>query len=222
MKGKPSLFCWASWNPLWPRHSFKIDQGIRSDFLFFFGQAFTWWKLTPPKKHPQKKGSNSTLQGMITCPTWAKGNIIDFKSAFFRKFVSFEEGISFSQEIVENMIFQKKNIHPQNLTCPQKRDYFNRIYNTSSNRWFSWDMLVFRGVHVTEMDALLILWGSRKCVRNLEDKLSNYHLLAHLLVSLKFPSKFLHPKGIPCWAPCWAIGQLLGPLDRFSKVGKKR
>ena len=34
-------------------------------------------------------------------------------------------------------------LHPRKLTCPLKRDYFSI---TSSNHWFSGDMLVFRGV----------------------------------------------------------------------------
>ena len=36
-------------------------------------------------------------------------------------------------------------LHTRKLTSPLKRDYFS-IGNTSSNHWFSGDMLVFRGV----------------------------------------------------------------------------
>ena len=35
--------------------------------------------------------------------------------------------------------------NPENLTCPLKRDYFNRKY-IWTNHWFSGDMLVLRGV----------------------------------------------------------------------------
>ena len=38
---------------------------------------------------------------------------------------------------------RNQTLHPRKLTCPLKRDYFS-IGNTSSNHWFSGDMLVFR------------------------------------------------------------------------------
>ncbi len=49
-----------------------------------------------------------------------------------------------------NMLKQR-TYSPWKLTCLLKRDYFNRKFNgnTSSNHWFSGDMLVFGGVTLT-------------------------------------------------------------------------
>ena len=65
-----------------------------------------------------------------------------------------------NKHVQYTVVTQFAKVHPAKLTCPLKRDYCISVGNTSSNHWFSGDMLVFRGVPSPNkwLEAKVVTW----------------------------------------------------------------